>query len=470
MRALLALALLLALPAPAAAADGLERGISDGVYFNSGDPAQRALGLARTKVAGARFVRIQLSWRYVTRATSTPEQARNPGWEGYRFEYVDRIVREAVAAGLEPLVVVKSAPAQHEAQPRWPFAAVGTWSPDPAAFGDFAQAVSLRYSGVFPDPQRPGRTLPSVRYWQAWNEPNLPVYLQPQWVAVNGRWLPFSPAHYRKLLNAFEAGIRVHEPDAVVLAAGTAPLGERDGLGRMPPVRFWQSFFCLGKPPGLTPSPCPDPARFDVFAHHPFSIGDPDGARRPSLDTSVADLHRLTEILRAAERTGRALGAARHPVWVTELNWDTNPPDPQGLNAVRQHRWVPRALYRLAAEGVQVVFWHFISDRSDPRHPAGLWRAGSPGKAKPALRAFRFPFVAVRGSEREVRLWGLLPQAGPRGVAIERRRSGGRWRKIGGARVSAAGVIGGTFRLRGAATLRARAGAEVSPAWRVGPG
>jgi hypothetical protein len=468
----------LAAAAPAQAAPGelpgLTRGLSDSSYFNAPDPAMRGLGLARTRAAGARFVRIQLSWSYVTRATSTPEQARDPDWSGYAWDYVDRIVREAAADGLEPLVVVKNAPAQYEAPRRWRFAPRGTWAPSPAAFGDFGVALARRYSGAWPDRQHPGVPLPRVRYWQAWNEPNHPRYFQPQWIARDGRWVPYSPTHYRKMLVAFDASIHAYQPDAVVLTAGTAPLGDPDGEGRMAPVRFWQSFFCLGRPPVLSPSPCPEPARFDVFAHHPYSVDDPDRARRPPEDASVADLDRLLRILRAAERRGLARGTVPHPVWVTELNWDSRPPDPKGLPGDLQRRYVARAMYRLAAEGVQAVFWHFISDPPDPRHPAGLWhddpRGRAFGRPKPALAAFRFPFVAIRKTERRIRVWGLLPGPGATRAAVERRVRGGGWRRVGSVPVSPAGVLEGELALHGRAWLRARAGSLVSPAWRVGPG
>jgi hypothetical protein len=473
---LVVLTVLLAAAVPAGVARAqLERGISDADYFNDSDPAIRELGLARAGQAGARFVRIQLSWRYVSRrAPASSTEAQDPGWGGYNFDYVDRVLGQIAAAGLEPLVTVRHAPAWFEAPGRWRFAAPGTWAPSPPAFGDFAVAVARRYSGEFPDPERKGETLPRVRHWQVWNEPNLPGNLQPQWIARDGRWAPFSPTHYRRLLVAFEAGIRSRLPDAVVVTAGAAPTGEPDGVGRMAPVRFWQSFFCLGRPPRLSPSPCPDVARFDVFAHHPFSTGDPDAARRSSADVSVADLHRLVSILRTAERTGRAEGARRHPLWVTELNWNSRPPDPDGLTPRLQHRYVARALYRLAAEGVRVAFWHFISDRPNlPHRPGGLWRDDPRGLAygrpKPALSAFRFPFVVVRGSERQVRVWGLVPRPGARRVTIERRRRG-RWSRVATVPVSAAGVIGGRLALRGSATLRARAEGSTSPGWRVGSG
>ena len=467
-RAAIVLAALLGAPVPAASAAGLTRGISDAAYFNHPDPAVRSLGLARARRAGAGYVRVHLGWSYVARREpGGPGEARDPGWPGYDFDYLDRVLREIDAAGLVPLVTVRGAPEWAEAPGRWRFAAAGTWAPSPAAYGDFAAAAAERYSGRFPDPLRPGATLPAVRHWQAWNEPNLPRYLQPQWVASGRRWLPYAPAHYRRMLNAFGDGIRSRNPRAVIVTAGTAPLGDPDGTGRMGPVRFWQSFFCLGRPPRPTRTRCPDPPRFDALAHHPFSVGDPDAPRRPITDASVADLHRLVTLLRTAERSGRAPGG-RHPLWVTELNWSSRPPLRSGLAAAQQQRFVARGLYRLWAAGVRTAIWHFISDRRDlPHRPAGLWRRD--GRAKPALRAFSFPFVVVRETRRRARVWGLLPRPGRRMVAIERRR-GHRWVRAGRARVSASGTIRGRIAVRGRPLLRARAGRTASAAWRVDPG
>ncbi len=44
-------------------------------------------------------------------------------------------------------------------------------------------------------------------------------------------------------------------------------------------------------------------------------------------DASTPDLGRVVNVLRAAERPGRPL-PGRHPVWVTEFWWDSNPPNP----------------------------------------------------------------------------------------------------------------------------------------------
>ena len=53
------------------------------------------------------------------------------------------------------------------------------YMPKPAEFGLFAQALARRYSGALPHPDQPGRTLPAVRLWAPWNEPNQPAFLMP---------------------------------------------------------------------------------------------------------------------------------------------------------------------------------------------------------------------------------------------------------------------------------------------------
>ena len=158
---------------------------------------------------------------------------------------IDAAVIRASEAGLSPLLVVSPAPAFAEAPHRWPFAFPGSWAPSPAALGEFAAALARRYDGSFPDPLAPGGVLPRVRLLQAWNEPNLARYLEPQWVAVEGGWSAFSPLLYRGMLNAFYDGVKAVERNDEVVAAGVAPNGDPEGVGRMAPITFLRSLLCL---------------------------------------------------------------------------------------------------------------------------------------------------------------------------------------------------------------------------------
>ncbi|MHB8234701.1 MAG: glycoside hydrolase family 5 protein, partial [Solirubrobacteraceae bacterium] len=190
------------------------RGISDGVLLSS-DPTVRSFAVSRARAAGATVFRIPVDWR--ARTNSTGSAVGESAVQTSHLATVDAAVREAVNAGLQPLLVVSRAPASAEAQPRWPYAYSGTWSPNPIAFKEFAEVLARRYSGTFPDPLAPGQSLPQVKLFQAWNEPNLSRYLAPQWVGAEGHWSAFSPGIYRQLLNAFYAGVKSVDPSDVVV-------------------------------------------------------------------------------------------------------------------------------------------------------------------------------------------------------------------------------------------------------------
>jgi hypothetical protein len=326
--------------------------------------------------AQAGVVRIPVDWRSI--APPSPRagfDASSPADPSYRFEAIDAAVRAAASAGLEPLLAVSHAPAFAEAPDRWPYAYPGSWDPSPAALEAFASALARRYDGSFPDPQNPARALPRVTLLQAWNEPNLARYLEPQWVTDGERWIAFSPLLYRNMLNAFYAGVKAVAPTDTVIAAGLAPDGDRAGVGRLAPVTFLRVLLCLPSGSGSPPRPsrggshrrrgstsaCVAPAHFDVLAFHPLSVGDPDRAAPSALDVAVADAAKLEDLLTAAERLRTIRPVGLKPLWVTELNWESAPA-PAGVAPSLQALWISRALHRLWVAGVGLATWQFLMD------------------------------------------------------------------------------------------------------------
>jgi Cellulase (glycosyl hydrolase family 5) len=458
---------------------GLIRGISDSELILSSDAEVREQALARIRATGANVVRIPVEWRYIVSSDSAAGfDAADPGSPAYDFTAVDAAVRDTAAAGLTPLLVVTRAPAFAEAPGRWPYAYPGSWAPHPAAFGEFATAVARRYSGAFPDPLESGRALPRVRLLEAWNEPNLARYLEPQWVVAHGRWIAFSPLVYRQLLNAFYTAIKAVEPSDVVIAAGVAPNGDPTGVGRMTPVRFLRTMLCLeGGAPGS--GSCPDPAHFDVLAFHPLSFESPDHPAASSQDVAISDITKVTTLLAAAEHAGTALPRSHKPVWVTELNWESDPPSPTGVPASLQPQWISRALHRLWVAGVGLADWQFLIDpypgvqlatptggTTEVSRPAGLYSAGPGGNVaqaqpKPFLTGFTFPFDPLRLDRRHVRVWALLTRPG-QPVMLQRQNHAGRWRTIVRLRANAAGVLNALLALTGRAELRLQSGSLLS--------
>ena len=49
--------------------------------------------------------------------------------------------------------------------------------------------------------------LPAVRHWLAWNEPNNPAFLRPQYKRVGGKWVIQSAIDYAKICNAIVKGV-----------------------------------------------------------------------------------------------------------------------------------------------------------------------------------------------------------------------------------------------------------------------
>lgn len=460
---LAAVALALCCPASAvAAARPLQLGFFDGAFSG---PAG-ATWLARSAGAGADVVRIDIGWDVPdARVRPAGFDARDPADPHYDFSRADAAIRAASDDGLRVIAAFTGAPRWAEGKGRPRSAPQGSWRPDPRALEDYGIALGRRYSGSFPDPLRLGSTLPRVAAFQLWNEPNLDKYLTPQW--SGGRTA--SPAWYRRMLNAFYAGVKSVDPGARVVTAGTAPFGDPDPGGqRIMPARFVRDLLCLRETGGaLRGTGCGDPAHFDVLAHHPYSVGAPDTAALNDDDVSIPDIGKLTRLLRAAERSGGALPRVRHPLWVTEVGYNTKPPNPYGVPLALDAQWTARTLELLWSEGVGLVCWNTIVDQ--PPVPSYLMTSQSgvyfvDGRPKPTLRAFRFPFVAARAGRSTVELWGRAPQAGR--LLLERRR-GGRWTTARALDVAAHGTFLVRVRWTGGAVWRARAGRQTSIAWRL---
>jgi hypothetical protein len=252
----------------------------------------------------------------------------------------------------------------------------------------------------------------------------------------------------------------------VVAAAGTAPFGDLGPGGqRIAPAAFDRTLFCLNR--SLRPQSCPNPAHLDALDHHPYAIHGPFQHARNADDVSVPDLGKLKRILASARRYHRALPAGSKRLWVTEVSWDSNPPDPQGVPAATQARWLAETFYVLWKQGVDTVTWFKIRD--DPKgagfqfgNQSGTYLID--GTPKPSDAAFRFPFVVVK-SKSGAGVWAKAP--GPGTVAIER-LSGSTWRTVASGPTGSSNVV--SLNLRGvrSGSFRARLGSTTSPSVTLG--
>lgn len=445
---------------------GLTIGFSADPALTGDTPAATTIWIPRAVAGGARIVRVNLTWAQVAPVVRPSSFiASDPASPGYNWGTVDAAVRDLTSQGLQVLLNISAAPTWAEGPNPPANASPGTWRPDPGQFASFATAAALRYDGRFPDPLRPGAFLPRVRYWQAWNEPNLAYYLSPQWTPVAGGWAPASPPIYRQLLNAFYRAVKRVSSSNFVVTAGTAPYGDPPGGQRMPPVAFDRALFCLRDDARLTPVSCPDPPHLDALSHHPYGIGGPLWHALNPDDAAVPDMYKIDRVLRAAERVGHVQPAGPKQLWVTELSWDSSPPDPNGIPVSEQARWLEQGLYVLWRQGVDTVLWLQIVDAPPIPSYGATYQAGLyylDGAAKPAAQAFRFPFVTQRLNSAQIGAWGRSPAAG--NVAIERLR-GRRWVLVRRLTVRAGQVFTANLVVRGRAILRAQVGGQTSLVW-----
>jgi hypothetical protein len=385
------LSLLVGTPTASAAPRGLELGFLDGA-FASPDPVQRAAWLDDARSAGAGIVRIELSWNGA--APARPADAENPADVAYRWGVTDAAVQDATARGLRVLLSINGAPPWAEGPRRPRSAKLGTWKPDPQALGEFAEAAARRY--------------PGVTRWQVWNEPNLDAYLTPQWTRRNGRFSPAAAQQYRRMLNSAYTALKEVNSRNTVVVGGTAPYGDPPGGARTRPVTFWEEVFKWS-------------TSFDVFAHHPYSVDEPRRHALNRADASVPDLGRLTRLVRSAVRRGLAVPRKPKPLWITEIGWDSNPPDPNGVPAQRHAAWLADAFYVLWKQGATKIVWTFVRDQAptggyDVTNQSGVYLLS--GAPKPAQRAFAFPLACERLRGGRVQVWGKAPQTGA--VTVER--------------------------------------------------
>lgn len=400
----------------------------------------------RVKETGSRFVRLSIDWSSV--APEAPPAAwdpRNPAEPSYDWHWGDRVIPEAVAAGLTPVVLIESAPLwAQRCQPPPNVQLVPFCDPDPAALEAFAEAAARRYSGAFGN-------LPRVRYWQGMNEPNLSLFFYPQF----GPSSAVSPALYRRLINAFYAGVKSVYRSNLVVAAGLGPIAvPKWTIG---PMSFTRQLLCMRSNTRPKKGNCGGGARFDIFAIHPYTTGGPTHTGGVN-DVQLGDLAKLRGLLDAADRAGRIKGAfKRTPLWVTEFSWDTNPPDPGGLPMKLESRWIAEALHGAWRDGASAFFWFGLRDLPRPlgapfseTAESGLYFRGATvaeDQPKEILYAFRFPFVAYarRRGAPALDFWGRTPNSKGGRVAIQVRR-GGKWRRIAVVRADRVGIFRGRVR------------------------
>ncbi len=401
-------------------------------------------------------MRLGAYWQFI--APTPPAHPTDPADPAYDWSWLDPAVRDAAAQHIKILIQIGYPPTWALGRGAPP--GEHSWRPNVTAVGQFARAVAKRYSGRFPDPQRPGHFLPRVTYYQAWNEPNISIQVSPVWRKTsNGRLMPESPYIYRRLLNAIYFNVKTIQPKAKVLLAGLDPYGDPPGGIRMHPVIFLREVLCL-RGDRLRREYCPNPAHFDAIDHHPYA-STPTHRAFDRYDVAIPDMWRLRHIVAVAvhKRLVRPIGPK--PLWVTEISWNSKPPASYGLPLLRQARLLSAAFFAFWQQHITHMFWFLIAD-SDVPGALGDGLFFSSAHPKPAATAFRFPFVAKRGRKGIVTIWGHAPLAGT--VSIQNGTGHG-WRTKLRLRTTRGGIFYARRALAPHLVLRARIKTFASISW-----
>ncbi|HKU58831.1 MAG TPA: cellulase family glycosylhydrolase [Gaiellaceae bacterium] len=369
-RALLALfCMLLVAPTAAQAATRMPIGFYDDASFRWSP--DRLTNLATAAAAGATIIHTNANW--ATIAPTRPANPLNGDDPAYRLADLDQLVAAAPQYGIRVMVTIVGTP-------RWANGGQ-TSNHMPRRLSDltaFSRMLATRYNGL--------NGHGTVSIWSVWNEPNLQLFLTPQFV---GKKI-VSPANYVKLYKAAYAGIHAGNPSSAIGIGETSPEG-RDkpiatkGQGQsVAPATFARM---VARTKGL---------KFSAWAHHPYPpivAGKALGAvRYPNVNLS--QMHRFEKDLDKWFHRSVA-------IWITEYGHQARPAQPKGVSAATQATYARQALtYAKKDPNIQMFVWFTLRDSA-----SNPWKSGlevSSGAHRPSFNAFASIARSIRGTQQTV--------------------------------------------------------------------
>jgi hypothetical protein len=320
----------------------------------------------------AGIIRITIDWSHV--AKRRPAAPADPADRAYNWTAVDHVVTQAAQNKVRVLATIFGTP-------RWAGRAKNRLPRRVKDLRLFAHAAARRYSGsyrVSGAENEPVRTLPAVRHWLAWNEPNNPVFLKPQWKRFRGGWRPQSAFDYAKICSAIWAGVHSTGLRGEKVACGaTGPRGNdapRSSRPSTSPLVFLTWLRRAGA------------KRFDAYAHHPYYGTRSERPTTVPRSKKAVTLGNIGVLIKSINRLyGRGMR-----LWITEYGYQTRPPDRLfGVRYSSQAQYVHQAFgIARRTRRIDMLVWFLIRDE---RRLSG-WQSGvvsARGTRKPAFRAFQ---------------------------------------------------------------------------------
>jgi hypothetical protein len=229
-----------------------------GAFESSAKHGDAAAEMARARRAGFRAIVFSSVWRRPLVAPSAEELTE-----------LRRAADAAVAAGIRPIVAVYGFSADT------PLGAL-----DRSQFASYVAAIV--------------RDVPAIRDIVAGNEPNLPLFWQPQFDAAGND--AAAPGYLRLLADTYDA-VKAVDPDINVIGGSLAARGGDRPLARRPtisPTRFLADLGAAYRASGR------DRPVMDMFSIHPYpehSSIPPSFAHPRSSSIGLADYEKLVRLL-----------------------------------------------------------------------------------------------------------------------------------------------------------------------------
>jgi hypothetical protein len=321
--------------------------------------APSAEELQRLKRGGVDSIRVPFSWASI--------QPTRRG--GYDWSSTDSYVAAAGRAGIEIFPFLSTAPSWAVAVDRRFGSSVSLpvrTGTQRSGWRQFVTQAILRYgpNGTFWS-ENPTLVRKPIRSWQIWNEPNFKYFVARP-----------NPAEYGQLVKLSSAAIKAADPGAQVILGGLFARPIEATFHKNPPQAYFASDFLeqmYKSTPGIA-------SKFQGYALHPYT-----GSWK-NLPSRIEEVRR---VLKANHDAAKAL-------YITELGWSSEPPQPHNSFAkgvAGQARELRGAFRLLTANqrkwNLQRIFWFSIGDYAGLCNfcgGSGLFRSGF--KPKPAWNAY----------------------------------------------------------------------------------
>ena len=276
-----------------------------------------------------------------------------PQRNGYDETYLAQLAKTIHAAagdGLQVIVTIYGTPKWASDQSLWGYVPAGykagvyrNFYPPSLSHLDDYQAFANKLATTFGS---------DVLGYECYNEPNAWFSLYPQRTSSDAA---FGVRRYAAMLTAFSKGIRTGDPEALVIAGGTAPTGSNNTLGTSP-QRFATELKSMVKL-----------SVFDAYSHHPYTVGGTSNTapealpRYPNLTVSLGNISTLLKIF------------PTKPFYITEYGYYTVYRMAFGIyvNQVTQALYLPRA-YKFVTRYPQIkaLIWYPYQDSGLANPPA----------------------------------------------------------------------------------------------------